>query len=184
MGVSSVRRDFQYVPEGLDRRQPAVAAVTPPAAGFLAPGEAELEEDWFGEGSAFDSGESLASALMALVGSRAAPPAVSRPEPSPVPAPPRPAPPARPADAPPGEFQVAAMPSFRRDEAARPDDGRVSASGWRPVPRPVSAPRSGWSIRQGVHILCATEAAMTSLREQAVERTWELVAAAYRDPDA
>jgi hypothetical protein len=160
--------------------------MTPPAAGFLAADETAIEEDWFGEGSAFDSGESLASALMALVGTRAVPPPVSRPEPPPASAvAPRQAPPDRPAAPapPPGEFQVAAMPSFRRDESTQQSAARASAAGWRPAARPASAPRNGWSIRQGVHILRVTEQTLVSLREQAAECTWELAAAAYRDAD-
>jgi hypothetical protein len=47
----------------------------------------------------------------------------------------------------------------------------------------VSSQRTGWSIRQGVHILRITEETLVSLREQAAERAWELAAAAYRDTD-
>jgi hypothetical protein len=162
-----------------------VETVTPPTADSVFAGAAALEEDWFGEGSAFSSGEELASALMALVGSRAAPAAA-------VPPPPPPAMPfvdaprsraaalAEPVD----EFQVASMPSFQGRGDALPAEQRQRASGWRQAPAPTSPQRTGWSIRQGVQILRLTEETIVRLREEAAERTWALVAAAYRDTDA
>ena len=159
--------------------------MTPPTADSVLAGEPSLDEDWFGEGNAFDSGEDLASALMALVGSRATPVAAATVSPPPPAAAfqedprRRPEVHAEPVD----EFQIAAMPSFRGREDGQPVDSRQTASGWRQTPRSVSSQRTGWSIRQGVHILRITEETLVSLREQAAERAWELAAAAYRDTD-
>jgi hypothetical protein len=149
-----------------------------------------LGEDWFGEGTAFESGEELAAALfaMAAAGSGTAPrpaaaaPAVTAAPPSPPPAGPRDA---GSAPSPPvliGEFQVAAMPSFEA-RSAEPSRG-PHPSGWArdlaPLKRP---PRSGWSIRQSVAVLRTTEEILIRLREEAAELTWRLAAEVCAEVD-
>jgi hypothetical protein len=173
-------------------------AVTPPPFEFPAPAADELlGEDWFGEGSVFDTGEDLATALAALASGEMVWPVavldlagVSVPPPAravlPVSGEQDGRPPAGPATPPPppDEFQVALMPSSRGGPP----------TGWaRHAPRPISRPhrlgagvspeRSGWSIRQSVQTLRMTEDALSRLREEAAQLTWQLAALAYRDLD-
>jgi hypothetical protein len=134
-------------------------------------GAAAIQDDeWFGEGSAFDSGEDLAAALFALAGvtHRGEPPEAEL------------SPPAAPV--PPFEsafFEVerpAALESARRPYASR---GRTTASSSPPRSWSVRAPgdallpptvsgRSGWTIRNSVAVLHRTEDAIARLREDAV----------------
>jgi len=130
------------------------------------------EDDWFGEGNAFESGEDLAIALLAM----AASPAVEEVE---------------------AETPAAQVPVVRdsflltdQDVLPRPalvaEPVRVAATlaprGWsvrKPgaIPLPPREPgRSGWSIRNSVKVLQHTESVMNTLREEAVVAT--LVAAA------
>ncbi|HYA00660.1 MAG TPA: hypothetical protein VEK76_09955 [Candidatus Binatia bacterium] len=162
-----------------------------------------LGEDWFGDGSAFDSGEQLAAALTALASGR---PAASRAAPLvsarslvSAPTPGRPAswpgtgamearrggPPAGLGDTAAAgvvEFQVAAMPSSVLWDGER-SAGRASAAfGWRGTAMPTQgAQRTGWSIRQSVQILRVTEDALLKLREEAAELAWRLADAAYQE---
>ena len=172
--------------------------VTLPPFEFPAPAADELlGEDWFGEGSVFDTGEDLATALAALASGEMVWPVdvldlsgVSVPSPTPAGRPVtheqtlgRPARPAAPLQ-PPDEFQVATMPSSRG----------VPPAGWAlHAPRSISRPRrigagaaperSGWSIRQSVQMLRMTEDALYRLREEAAQLTWQLAALAYREID-
>ena len=172
--------------------------MTPPPFEFPAPAADELlGEDWFGEGSVFDTGEDLATALAALARGEMVWPVdvldlagVSVPPPAPAdlpvtrePARRLPAGPAAPPQ-PPDEFQVAPMPSSRGEPP----------TGWAlHAPRPISRPRqlgagaaperSGWSIRQSVQTLRMTEDALYRLREEAAQLTWQLAALAYLDID-
>jgi hypothetical protein len=170
--------------------------VTRPPFEFPAPAADELlGEDWFGEGSAFDTGEDLATALAALASGEMVWPVdtldlsgVSVPSPAPAgrPATHQPAewPPAGPVapPQPPDEFQVATMPSSRGGPP----------TGWAlHAPRSISRPRrlgagaaperSGWSIRQSVQTLRMTEDALYRLREEAAQLTWQLAALAHRE---
>jgi hypothetical protein len=172
--------------------------VTLPPFEFPAPAADELlGEDWFGEGSVFDTGEDLAAALAALASGEMVWPAgvldlagVSVPPPAPAGLPvmrePAGRPPAVPSapPQPPDEFQVAPMPSSRGGPP----------TGWAlHAPRPISRPRrlgagavterSGWSIRQSVQMLRMTEDALYRLREEAAQLTWQLAALAYLDID-
>jgi hypothetical protein len=157
----------------------------PPALNPGAPAGADDlladDDDWFGEGSAFDSGEELANALMALAGGGTAPTAAAvrartdwneddagggeafepliR---------------SRAGDSTTGghaaaEFQVASMPSRRgsslRDPQTAP--GRWSAPGTND-----RAQRTGWAIRQSVQILKTTEDIIRRIREEAVDVSW------------
>ncbi len=175
-----------------------VETVTPPPLDFPAPvAEDLLGEDWFGEGSVFDTGEDLARALMVLADSRTgrtaagpaglaispgvapeaegavAGPGPIRPSPAPVAGP-------EPAD----EFQIATMPSARGPET----------SGWGLRAAPLTrrrwsggtpgSDRRGWSIRQSVQLLRMTEEIMARLREEAAQLTWQLAAAVHRETDA
>ena len=158
--------------------------MTRPPFEFPAPAADELlGEDWFGEGSAFDTGEDLATALAALSG-------VSVPSPGPAGRPATHQPVEWPAAGPvappqpPDEFQVATMPSSRGGPP----------TGWAlHAPRSISRPRrigagaaperSGWSIRQSVQMLRMTEDALYRLREEAAQLTWQLAALAYREID-
>lgn len=155
-------------------------------------GDDVLGEDWFGEGSVFDTGEELAAALLALAGAapdallargpelQAGPPAVETVV-APSAAPPASGGASRtePAAGPVGEFQVASMPSFVKPVPKR---GRVDRAGWQGSPVTVSRPQaSGWSIRQSVQILRTTEAILIRLREEAAGLAWEWAAAVHRE---
>ena len=162
--------------------------IPPPLSSSTPVAEDLLGDDWFGEGSVFDTGEELAAALMSLSGAaaswRLALP-VSDPEPAksrvareaPKPAGLSPASTAPPAD----EFLIATMPSSRGREpsgwsarlAALPASVRPAAGG----------ARAGWSIRQSVQILRVTEEILGRLREEAALLTWQLAAAAHRETD-
>lgn len=162
----------------------------PPRETAVLPETDVLGEDWFADGTAFESGEALASALLALAGAAvpAAPAgAPASPPPGRVPAFP-PAPPAHREQPAIAEFQVAAMPSsqHRREPAAAGGEGE-DPSGWArvaaPPPRREGARRSGWSIRQSVQVLRVTEEILLRLREEAAELAWHLASAALRETD-
>ena len=160
-----------------------------------------LGEDWFGEGSVFDSGEQLASALLALAATARRAPAsprmgsAERPPRLPAAVPARMASPV--GEPGPeladgslelvGEFQVAAMPSFRARTPASPAPPRREPAGLQRSPAmPTRAPRaarSGWSIRQSVQMLRTTEEILRRLRDEAAELAWYLAAAASREVD-
>jgi hypothetical protein len=134
-------------------------------------GVAQLPDDeWFGEGSAFDSGEDLAAALFALAGvthSDDPPEAEVTPPPLPVP------------QVESAFFEVerpAAVDSARRPYSSRgrttapsapPRSWSVRAPGDALLPPTVSG-RSGWTIRNSVAVLHRTEDAIAHLREDAV----------------
>jgi hypothetical protein len=172
--------------------------VTPPPLDFPAPvAEDLLGEDWFGEGTAFDTGEDLANALMVLAGGRmewpvAAPsqppgpvPTDSRPERlGPSPAPLRPLPGVTPRPEPIAEFQVASMPSSHPGGEPSGWGPRAPAVTRRRWSGGVGPERRGWSIRQSVQLLRVTEQIMARLREEAAQLTWQLAAAAHRETDA
>jgi len=172
--------------------------VTPPLD-FPAPAADELlGEDWFGDGSVFDSGEDLASALAGLAsGELVWPvdalnlPGISVPAAGPsghaAPSPAVPWPPGGPAflPQPADEFQVATLPSAR----GGPPPGWSLRSA-PPVSRPrrlagaAASERSGWSIRQSVQMLRMTEDTLYRLREEAAQLTWQLAAVAHREIDS
>jgi hypothetical protein len=147
------------------------------------------DDDWFGDGSAFDSGEDLAAALFAMAGAdapsemadtsplAAAVAAVAPPRAAPQPpAPPRAAPAVPDGPAVFEKFHVAAAPSTPViDEQwvpiARPGFPAAEEPGpWKE--RPVRGDRKGWSIRQGVTMLKMTEEVITRLRVDAIEVAW------------
>jgi hypothetical protein len=129
------------------------------------------DDEWFGEGSAFDSGEDLAAALFALAGvtNRGEPPETEVTPPVVAPVPPVES----------AFFEVerpTALDSARRPYASR---GRTTASSAPPRSWSVRAPgdallpptvsgRSGWTIRNSVAVLHRTEDALARLREDAV----------------
>jgi hypothetical protein len=135
-------------------------------------GGASIQDDeWFGEGSAFDSGEDLAAALFALAGTNVAPaPAMPTEEiswPSFV------APDADPV------FVEVERPTGL-DDARRPGSmhgssgGGRSSSSWsvrspgEQLLPPTMSGRKGWTIRNSVAVLHRTEDAIAKLREEAV----------------
>jgi hypothetical protein len=133
-------------------------------------GRASTQDDeWFGEGSAFDSGEDLAAALFALADatrSTVSPPAELI-QPPPVAA----APPAfvevqRRAD-----FEGARRPGSSngpaRSPGVSPGSWSVRSPGEHLLPPKVSG-RTGWTIRNSVTVLHRTEDAIARLREEAV----------------
>ena len=144
-----------------------------------APAPAATEEDWFGEGSAFDSGEDLAAALYALAGVG--------------PAPAMPADDAHPAAdivIGGGDFEVVergpvttpVATGLRVLEPAAPPaptpyTWSIRAPGRSLLP-PRQSGRSGWSIRSSVTVLHRTEEAMAKLREEAVESAFLAAATA------
>jgi hypothetical protein len=134
------------------------------------------EEDWFGEGSAFDSGEELAEALFAMASAvrehspltAVAPSASLVPEPIQAP------------EIPPREaaFEVVEPPAPGGDDGRAPvgvapratpspRTWSVRAPGVDPLP-PRHHGRSGWTIRNSVQLLRRTESVMQQLREEAV----------------
>jgi len=134
------------------------------------------DDDWFGEGSVFESGEQLASALLALAGAdepaEAELPgigAVEHPEPAYVQ---------------PDRFVVAQSHGGVATLPARtvPQVGTAPAHTWSvrvpgTVPIPPRIPgKSGWSIRNSVKMLHRAEQVLVLLREDALEVT--LIAAA------
>jgi len=133
--------------------------------------EVSDEEDWFGEGSAFDSGEELAAALFAMAGAER--------EAELVVAPPQAGPAAHPRVAPfdaPFEVidgmqpvqEVAGVPGAAAPDAPpAPHTWSVRTPGAETLP-PRQHGRSGWSIRNSVQVLRRTESVMERLREQAV----------------
>lgn len=156
-------------PDGYDE----VAVMTTETAPST--GVAQVPDDeWFGEGSAFDSGEDLAEALFALAGvTQGSAPAI--PEvPSPVAPAPDPGSPffevqrpagvaaaRRPYSSPGGRVTRPASAS------AAPQTWSVRAPGEALLPPTVSG-RSGWTIRNSVAVLHRTEDALARLREEAV----------------
>jgi hypothetical protein len=138
-------------------------------------GEASVQDDeWFGEGSAFDSGEDLAAALFALAGT-ARIDAIPKAE----------------SDWPTGMEDVrgsegdsnfvevartggldgarraGSMPSGTRTATSTPGAWSVRSPGEQLLPPKVSG-RSGWTIRNSVTVLHRTEEAIAHLREEAV----------------
>ena len=125
------------------------------------------DDEWFGEGSAFDSGEDLAAALFAMAGvdHRGGPPEAEV------------SPPVAPVES--AFFEVerpTALASARRPYSSR---GRATASSAPPRSWSVRAPgdallpptvsgSSGWTIRNSVAVLHRTEDAIARLREDAV----------------
>ena len=116
---------------------------------------ADDEDDWFGEGSAFDSGEDLAAALLAIAATARAPVMVAEPAPA------------------------------GRAAAARPAPVAQTLTWTVRRPGSVSIPmrqpgRTGWSIRSSVQVLHRTEEVMRHLREEAVVATFHHAARAVR----
>jgi hypothetical protein len=138
-------------------------------------GEASVQDDeWFGEGSAFDSGEDLAAALFALAGT-ARIDAIPKAE----------------SDWPTatqevrgsegdsdfveiartggldGSRRAGSMPNGTRTATITPGTWSVRSPGEQLLPPKVSG-RSGWTIRNSVAVLHRTEEAIAHLREEAV----------------
>jgi hypothetical protein len=142
---------------------------------MAAAGGASVQDDeWFGEGSAFDSGEGLAAALFALAGTTriaaipkaeviwsAALEAVQAPD----------------SDndfvevARTGGLDTARRPGSLHNGASAPNNSpgswSVRSPGEQLLPPKVSG-RSGWTIRNSVAVLHRTEDAIARLREEAV----------------
>jgi len=138
----------------------------------------EPEEDWFGEGSSFDSGEELATALFALAGtvdpSLGAPPAYDQPD-------------AEPAAAVHSEFvlldeyEPATAAPVRpppATETPAPTTWGIRASGSSILPR--RSGQSGWSIRNSVQVLHRTDDVLRKLREEAVVTAFSSAAAVFQ----
>jgi hypothetical protein len=132
------------------------------------------DDEWFGEGSAFDSGEDLAAALFALAGATREDAPVAETH--------------WPAPAPvvtnhtvfvhdnvfeevqrPGALEEARRPGSFGNRAATPASRSwsVRSPGEQLLPPTVSG-RSGWTIRNSVAVLHRTEDAIAKLREEAV----------------
>lgn len=134
------------------------------------------EDDWFGDGSAFDSGEDLAAALMAFSGATAPEALTGAPVPTFEVAPfdqaaaAAAAMPAVPLSAP--EFQVAELPGGSGRSTSSASGGR--SWGTRP-----GGEKSGWGIRNSVKMLKTTEDVIRRLREDAVEVTWRAASVTF-----
>jgi len=113
------------------------------------------EEDWFGEGSAFDSGEELAAALLAIAGTTRA-------------------------RVPVAAAAAVAVAAVAVAEPPRvPLTWTVRSPGSVPLP-PRQPGRSGWSIRSSVQMLRRTEEVIQNLREDAVAASFDAAARAIR----
>ena len=113
------------------------------------------DQEWFGEGSAFDSGEELAAALFAirsLVPNSAV---------------------AQTATA--AKDSKSAEPEYVT--LAKPAVKPSGSPGWNIVPQGVGD-RSRWGIRHSVQLLRSTEEALTRLRNEAVELSWRMASIA------
>lgn len=122
------------------------------------------DEDWFGEGSAFDSSEDLAAALLAMMGDGNSEPqnlefhevAAGNPQ---------------------EELQSPSTPIMfepTRKEAPKPPWEGQPTVGWA-VASGLAAKRAGkreWSFRNGILAMRKTEDAMAQLRRAAIEVTW------------
>ncbi|HKR98861.1 MAG TPA: hypothetical protein VJU79_05045 [Candidatus Dormibacteraeota bacterium] len=134
-----------------------------------APAEPSEEEDWFGEGNAFESGEDLAAALLAMAYESGTDDAPAAAEPMTLTAPgsddsfvlvdgrdfvpvPRPS-----------SVNTPPAPMPKRSWAVR-------APGSMALP-PRAPGRSGWSIRNSVKVLQHTEEILDKLRHEAVVAT-------------
>jgi hypothetical protein len=136
-------------------------------------GASTQDDEWFGEGSAFDSGEDLAAALFALAGTSITPPTTALPTPE-ISWPSFVAPDSDPV------FVEVERPTGL-DGARRPgslygggraanssaDTWSVRSPGEQLLPPKVSG-RTGWTIRNSVAVLHRTEDAIARLREDAV----------------
>jgi hypothetical protein len=132
-------------------------------------GASTQDDEWFGEGSAFDSGEDLAAALFALAGATRSE-AIPKAEiiwPTPVP----------PADTVfeemqrPDDLAGARRPGSLHGDgsetSAAPLTWSIRSAGEQLLPPKVSG-RTGWTIRNSVAVLHRTEDAIARLREEAV----------------
>jgi hypothetical protein len=138
-------------------------------------GASVQDDEWFGEGSAFDSGEDLAAALFALAG---APYTEAAPKPAEILWPAQlVAPPTDPVFV--EVARTAPLDGARRPGAAySPGTSSSSAGSWsvrspgeQLLPPKVSG-RSGWTIRNSVAVLHRTEDAIARLREEAVAQAF------------
>jgi hypothetical protein len=133
-------------------------------------GASTQDDEWFGEGSAFDSGEDLAAALFALAGT-ARGMTTAAPQPETIWSPPLPA-----ADdvfvevQRPAALEGARRPGSQygtRSTSTSSGSWSVRSPGEQLLPPTVSG-RSGWTIRNSVAVLHRTEDAIARLREEAV----------------
>jgi hypothetical protein len=142
-----------------------VATAAPPAE----------DEDWFGEGSMFESSEDLAAALFALA-ETADPAAGGQVAPAP-----RPEPVAETID---NTFEVFEPLGAGRAPEKAPAPRAPNSWGLRKagtVLLPAKRPgHTGWTIRNSVQVLHQTEEAMAKLREQAVTTAFMSAAEAFR----
>lgn len=133
-------------------------------------GDVDDEEEWFGDGSAFDSGEDLAAALMVMAGS---PIGVE--------------PPGAGIDRvihPPRAGGEAFEEVTRSEQEVQTVGGRDESVGWAVrEPRARPAGKRGWSIRNSVQSIRLAESTITRLRRDAVLVAWRAagVAIAQRD---
>jgi hypothetical protein len=142
-----------------------VAAEAPPAE----------DEDWFGEGSMFESSEDLAAALFALA-ETADPAAGGQVAPAP-----RPEPVAETIDP---TFEVFEPLAAGRAAEKAPAPPAPNSWGLRKPGTVLLPPKrpghTGWTIRNSVQVLHQTEEAMAKLREQAVTTAFLSAAEAFR----
>lgn len=140
------------------------------------------EDDWFGAGSSFDSGEELAAALLSLgplregredvAGTAEAQYAAA--EPAQAGAPQAGAPTRHPVEASgPGEFSTLVQPSQLGTGADRYGGTDTARAGGQ-------RSGTGWRIREGVRSLRRAEDALEKLRADAVVVTWAAAGVAVR----
>jgi hypothetical protein len=133
------------------------------------------DEDWFGEGSMFESSEDLAAALFALA-ETADPAAGGQVAPAP-----RPEPAVETIDA---TFEVFEPLAAGRAADKAPAPSAPSSWGLRKPGTVLLPPKrpghTGWTIRNSVQVLHQTEEAMAKLREQAVVTAFMSAAEAFR----
>jgi len=142
--------------------------------------EVQDEEDWFGEGSAFDSGEDLAAALFAMAGAReVGSPVVAFPAGRAVDTlVTAPAQPVGDDPEPAAQHVRGAAEADTTDSKPAPRSWSVRSAAADTLP-PRQRGRSGWSIRNSVKVLHRTESVMERLREQAVLAAFAAAARAF-----
>ena len=137
------------------------------------------EDDWFGEGNSFESGEDLAAALLAMADGR---PELPRPQPS---------------QTRQGPLEATFLLSdpqeatrLLRERLARSEPDRYPTRTWSVrAPGAIALPprvpgRTGWSIRNSVKVLQHTEEVINTLRKDAVVAAMQAAARAIHPEKA
>ncbi len=146
----------------------------PDAGGPGPPEYDDDEDDWFGEGTAFDSGEDLAAALFSLAGVPVVPmiSMSAQAEDTYEPQPPAAAPDRAAFTVGGDAFQVVDRP------VVVPKVVQTGQSSWTVRPQSPGTARTSWGMRHSMQFLKTTEEVIKRLRNEAAEVTWQAAAIA------